>query len=73
MLSPNEKERAIAALSTIVNAIVDTVNSIPGGAPSGIVYAAVMNIMSLQQYQQVIDGLVMYGKIKKRGDLLLPG
>lgn len=72
MLDPNAKQRAIQALSTIVNAIVDTVNSIPGGAPSGIVYAAVMNVLSLQQYQEVIDGLVMYGKIKKQGDLLLP-
>jgi hypothetical protein len=72
MLNPNEKERAIKALSTIVNAIVDTVNTVPGGAPNGVVYAAVMHILSLKQYEEIIAGLVTYGKIKKQGDLLLP-
>ena len=72
MLNPNEKARVIEALAKITSAITDTVNEFPGGAPSGIVYAAVMQVLSLKQYEEIIDGLVMYGKIRKQGHLLLP-
>jgi hypothetical protein len=72
MLEGTERERAVKALSTIVSAIVDVVNTTPGGAPNGHVYAALMGVLTLQQYEKVIYNLVALGKIKKSGDLLLP-
>ena len=72
MLEGTERERAVKALSTIVKAIIDTVNETPTGAPNGIVYAALMNVLTLQQYERIIYQLVALGKIKKSGDLLLP-
>ena len=60
----------IKALQAIANAIIETVReSGPLGAPSGIMYAALMaQGCSLEQYQQIMSGLVRAGKLRQSGD-----
>ena len=63
-----DKERAIKVLRMTVAAILDAAEHAgPMGAPSGHVYAAMMQFgMTLDMYQQIIAGLVDAGKITVR-------
>jgi hypothetical protein len=41
----------------------------PLGAPAGVLYAALMGAgCSLDQFNQIMSGLVRAGKVRKRGD-----
>lgn len=39
------------------------------GAPAGVMYAAVMDKISLAQFEQVMSALVAMGKVRKCGHL----
>ena len=59
----------VRALKAIADAIIETVReSGPLGAPSGVMYAALMaQGCSLDQYQQIMAGLVRAGKLRQSG------
>lgn len=61
----------LKAIRAIADAIVDSVKAAGEfGAPSGVVYAALMGHMRLDQYEQFISALVNAGKLRKDGNLL---
>jgi hypothetical protein len=68
-----DKAQAIAALRQIANAVVETVNEQPQGAPAGPMYLAFMaQGMSLNQFEQITGALVAAGRITRRGDCFYP-
>ena len=65
--------RQVAFVRHVFNAIVETVNEQPDGAPAGPMYAAFMaHGMSLEQFEQITGALVAAGKIKRRGNCFYP-
>ena len=65
--------QAVAFVRHVFNAIVETVNEQPDGAPAGPMYAAFMaHGMSLEQFEQITGALVAAGKIKRRGNCFYP-
>ena len=57
------------ALHQIGRAILETIRESPDGAPSGHLYAAVMTVgVSLEQYEQIMLGLVNARLVYKRWD-----
>jgi len=70
MTTPTEKQ--MQAIRAIADAITESVKEAGElGAPSGIVYAALMTYgCTLNQYQQFISALVRTGKLRQEGDLL---
>lgn len=67
-LSPSQME----SLRRICAAVIDSVKAAGEfGAPSGIVYAALMSQgCSFSQYNSLINGLVNAKKLRQEGDLL---
>lgn len=39
------------------------------GAPAGVIYSAVLDKLSLSQFESIMSGLVRAGKIRKSGNL----
>lgn len=68
MLTP-EQVRAIKALADIIE---DTArDSMPIGAPSGVIYAALMGAgVSLQVYQSILSTMVAAGRVTVENDLV---
>ena len=61
--------RAIRALSDIIEETAR--ESMPMGAPSGIIYAALMSHgVSLEVYQQILAAMQAAGRITVAGDLI---
>jgi hypothetical protein len=59
-----------AALRAVARMFLDAVKE--GGkvgAPGGVMYAAVMDKLSLSQFQQIMDGLVAKGCLRRDGEL----
>ncbi len=66
-----EQAKAIRALATIIEETVNESGSM--GAPSGVMYAALMSKgVSLQVYQQITGMLVSMGRIRQSGDCFYP-
>ena len=64
------KQEAMRALLAIASAIIETVRDCPEGAPSGPLYLAMMEKgCSLEQYEQLMAGLVDAGRLRKKGHL----
>jgi hypothetical protein len=63
--------RQHAVLIALTNAIVDSVKEAgPGGAPGGVIYAALSaQGCSLAQFDCIMGALVHVGKLTKSGDL----
>ena len=60
----------IRAVQQIAAMFIDAVKAAGElGAPSGVMYAAVMGKLSLSQYQQIMATLVRAGKLRQDGDL----
>jgi hypothetical protein len=56
------------ALRALCDAIIETVGEAGTlGAPAGPMYAALMGQLSLHQFEQVMDGLVKAGKLRREG------
>lgn len=61
--------RALLALADIIEATAR--DSMPMGAPSGIVYAALMSAgVNLETYQVILATMEKAGRITVRGDLI---
>jgi hypothetical protein len=67
-----EQHDALLVLRRIADAIIAVVNETPHGAPGGVMYAAVMEYMSITQFQTMMRVLVEAGRITKRGNLYFP-
>jgi hypothetical protein len=65
----------IKALRAIAKAITETVALAgPLGAPGGHLYAALMSAgCTLNQFEQIMAGLVQSGYLAKRGECYFPG
>jgi hypothetical protein len=80
MAHPRERGRselrperdALLVLRRIADAITAVVNEMPDGAPAGPMYAAVMQHLSLDQFEAIMRVLVEAGRITKRGDCYYP-
>jgi hypothetical protein len=70
-LSASEGKAAFAAaMLQGMKAIGDAVREL-GRVPSGNLYAAVMNTISLPAYERMIQTMVAAGLIREQGDLLV--
>jgi hypothetical protein len=72
MAHPREQRDALLVLRRIADAITATVNETPPGAPGGVMYAAVMQHLSLDQFEAIMRVLVEAGRLTKRGDCYYP-
>jgi hypothetical protein len=59
-----------AALRELASMFIDAVKVAgPIGAPAGVMYAAVCDKLSLNQFNSITGGLVRAGKLRRDGDL----
>ena len=66
-------EAADQAAREFVQIIVDAVNDAgPAGIPSGLMYTAVMPVVTLDTYNYIINALVRHGKIRQSHYVLYP-
>ncbi len=69
-----EPQKRIEALRILCDAIIEAVKIAgPLGAPGGIMYAALMNVVTLDQFEQICGTLCRLGKIEKRGECYVIG
>ena len=69
MTSTMTQQKA-AALRLALQAILDAVKEAGStGAPGGVLYAALLDRMSLHQFEQIMSALVKAGKLRREGDL----
>lgn len=69
-LTPEQQE----AIRTVGDAIVEAAEATEFGAPSGVVYAALMSVgIRLAQYQSLLAILEKQGRIVIDGDLIKKG
>lgn len=54
----------IRAAALVVQAIVETIDECPEGAPLGIIYAALMGMITYDSFDNVITSLVQAGVIR---------
>lgn len=54
----------------IKEAILETVQEVKE-APSGVLYAALVGVLSYSEYMDIVDELVSEGKVRQDGHLLL--
>lgn len=67
------RRTAVNVIAAAADALVETVNEMPDGVPSGHAYAAFgAHGMSYAVYQQIVTALVRVGRIRIENDLLLP-
>jgi hypothetical protein len=71
MTDPNEN-RIKLALGFIAQAILDTVQECPQGAPAGHLYAGCMAMLDLDHFEQIMSALVRNNKIRKDGHQYFP-
>lgn len=74
-LPADRRERAAHLLSTIKGLVIETLTDverdIPGnGIPSGLLYAAMLSVVSLEAYTMLIALMISEGTITKRGDII---
>ncbi len=59
-----------AALRQLASMFIEAVKTAgTTGAPAGVMYAAVVDKLSLHQFEQIMSGLVRAGYVRKSGDL----
>ena len=62
--------RQITAIQMLADAIIEAVKAGgPLGAPGGVLYAALMDKMTADQFAQFMSALVGAGKLRKQGHL----
>jgi len=68
-----DQQKALVALRALADAIVETVNEFPNGAPAGPMYMAMSEAgMTLEQFEGIMSALVTTGKIRKSGHQYFP-
>ena len=60
------------AAALVVQAIVETIEECPEGAPLGIIYAALMGMVSYNSFSNVISSLVQAGVIRISNNVAYP-
>jgi hypothetical protein len=69
--APDVKKQARAVLAA-VRALIDAVRDAgPGGIPSGALYAALMGVLTLEQYERLLGLAVGSGVIESKNHLLV--
>ncbi len=71
MTHPNQ-ERLKLALGFIAQAILETVQECPQGAPAGHLYAGCMAMLDLDHFEQIMAALVRCNKVRKQGQQYFP-
>jgi len=62
------KAEASAYLNKLACAILETVNECGAlGAPAGVMYAGLMSVLTLDQFEGVMSALVLSGKLVREG------
>ena len=59
----------LAAIRDWVNTVIECVNAAPNGVPADTLYAMLTGIMTLDQFQRVMNALVQTGQVHKQGHL----
>jgi len=72
MAQTREQRGALLVLRRVAEAITAVVAECPTGAPGGHLYAALMQHITLDQFQSLMSVLVEAGRITKRGDRYYP-
>ena len=74
MVAPNPiTPKQAETLKQICDAIVDAVAASPDGLPAGHLYALLMGVLTLHQFEGVMGALVSIGKVRKQGQLYFKG
>ena len=63
----------INTLKAICDAIVEAVQSSPDGVPGGHLYAGLIGVINLHQFEGIMEALVSIGKVRKQGQLYFAG
>jgi hypothetical protein len=80
MAHPRERGRselrperdALLVLRRIADAVIAVIHETPDGAPGGHLYAALMQHMTIDQFETLMNVLVEAGRITKRGNCYYP-
>jgi hypothetical protein len=67
-----DERNALLTAARIAEAVTEVVNETPEGAPSGLIYASLMNLIRLEEYETTMRLLVLAKRITRRGDLYFP-
>jgi hypothetical protein len=59
-------------LALIASIILECVEAEPNGCPEGPMYAALMSVVSFDEFTNVTNALVTVGKLKRSGHQLFP-
>jgi len=59
-------------LALIASIILECVEAEPDGCPEGPMYAALMPVMTLEEFTNVTNALVTVGKVKRSNHQLFP-
>lgn len=59
-------------LALIASIILETIQELPDGAPAGPIYAALMGVISLEEFERIMSALVTAGVVTKRGHQYFP-
>jgi hypothetical protein len=64
--------QAAALVTQVIMAVADTIREMgPQGAPSGVIYSALMGMgISLNAYQRIVSLLVQSGRVEQRNNVL---
>ncbi len=70
-----DKVKQMMAVNAAIEIMKEALHTIStygiNGMPSGHLYAIMSNIMSLEQYEKMIDLMIQNKLLTKRGDLLI--
>ena len=68
-MNPEQAVQAVRQIATIIEETAGEAG--PLGAPSGVVYAALMSVgISLDMYQAILDRMVQAGRVTLSGDVI---
>ena len=62
----------IDKLALIASIILECVEAEPDGCPEGPMYAALMSVMSFEEFTNVTSALVTVGRVKRSNHCLFP-
>lgn len=65
--------KQVQTLKSICDAIVEAVAASPGGLPAGHLYALLMPVLNLDQFEGVMSALESIGKVRKQRQLYFKG
>ena len=72
MARSRAEQNEIETWRRVYQAVVATINETPQGAPGGPMYAALMQYISLDQFQTMMNSLVYAGRVRREGELYFP-